>query len=205
LVIETNPSDPNPGEHNEDQRRAPSSPITGPPRTGISRSNSQAQRSSPAPHSGVIRRDRRTTPSSSRLESVPLATSDSPRQQPTPASRSSPLPPSSRQTSESNEDSSPSHKRSQLVPAPFRQGYSPGPKPKAADYGEGVEKMLLNAMHEYACLILTVDAFPDEVKQTQWARATWLATCEDAGEQYECSSRMIRLVRPLFCRAKGSS
>ena len=53
-----------------------------------------------------------------------------------------------------------------LPQAPFREGYTPGPKPKAADYEDRVEKMLLNAMHEYACLILTVDAFPNEVKQT---------------------------------------
>jgi hypothetical protein len=56
--------------------------------------------------------------------------------------------------------------------------------------------MLLNAMHEYACLILATDAFPIEKKQTQWAEATWRAACEEVDVHYECSVRMIRLVRP---------
>jgi hypothetical protein len=79
--------------------------------------------------------------------------------------------------------------------APFRQGHTLGAKPKASDYEDRVEKMLLNAMHEYACLVLTADAFPNEVKQAQWADATWRAACEEVGVHYECSVRMIRLVR----------
>jgi hypothetical protein len=89
----------------------------------------------------------------------------------------------------------PPQKRTRLPLAPFRQGYTPGPKPKASDYEDCVEKILLNTMHEYACLILTTDAFPNEVKQTQWAEATWRAACEEVGVHYECSVRMIRLVR----------
>jgi hypothetical protein len=83
--------------------------------------------------------------------------------------------------------------RQRLPPAPFRQGFTPGPKPRAADYEDGVEKMLLNAMHEYSCLILTTDTFPDEMKQTQWAETTWRTACE-VGMQYECSVNMIWLV-----------
>ena len=106
------------------------------------------------------------------------------------------MPPSesSPRRSELDEDSMPPRKRTKLLPAPFRQGCTPGPKPKAADYEEVVEKMLLNAMHEYACLVLTVDAFPNEVKQTQWAKASWQAACEEVGEHFECSMRMVRLV-----------
>lgn len=96
----------------------------------------------------------------------------------------------------------PPHKRVRLPPAPFREGYTPGPKPKAMDYEEGVQKMLLKAMHEYACLVLSTDAFPNEVKQTQWAKATWQAACDEAGEHYECSVRMIRLVRlKYYCHS----
>ena len=76
--------------------------------------------------------------------------------------------------SEMHRDSQPPPPKS-FPPAPFRQGYSPGPKPKALDYEDGVEKTLLNAMHEYACLILTTDAFPNEAKQTKWAEAMWQA------------------------------
>src|SRR5260370_19308226 len=80
--------------------------------------------------------------------------------------------------------------------APFRPGYTPGPKPKAMDYEDGVEIMLLNAMHEYACLILTADTFPNEVKVAQWAGAMWQAACEEVGVQYECSVHMTQLVSP---------
>jgi hypothetical protein len=89
----------------------------------------------------------------------------------------------------------PAQKHSRQPPAPFRQGYTPGPKPKASDYEDGIEKMLLKAMHEYACLILATDMFPDEMKQTQWAHATWQAACEEVGNHYECSLHMNRLVR----------
>ena len=86
--------------------------------------------------------------------------------------------------------------------APFREDYMPGLKPRAADYKDGVEKMLLNAMHKYACLVLTADAFPNEVKQTQWAEAMWKAACDEVRVHYECSVYMIRLVRlQLYCHS----
>jgi len=128
---------------------------------------------SPPPH---IRRECTTPPPSPRIQRM----------------RTAPLSP----RSEVNADSlPPPQKRVRLPPTPFCEGFTPGPKPKASDYEDCVEKMLLNAMHEYACLILTTDAFLDEVKQTQWAEATWRAACEEVGVHYVCSVRMIRLVR----------
>ena len=88
----------------------------------------------------------------------------------------------------------PAPKPTKPPPAPFRQDYIPGSKPKVVNYDGGVEKLLLNAMHEYACLILTADAFPNEVKQIEWAKATWQAACDSADTYYECSSHMIWLV-----------
>src|SRR5258708_28266654 len=79
-------------------------------------------------------------------------------------------------------------------PTPICPGYSPGMKPKAADHNDGVDKMLLNAMHEYACLILTTNTFPNDVKQTQWAEATWNAACKDIGVYYEPLVHMSQLV-----------
>jgi hypothetical protein len=88
------------------------------------------------------------------------------------------------------------HKRIQLLPAPFHQGYTPGlNKPKAADYEGDVEKILLNTMHKYACLILTTGTFPDVAKQTQWAATMWRAACDEVGVHYECMIHMTRLVR----------
>jgi len=54
--------------------------------------------------------------------------------------------------------------------------------------------MLLNAMHEHACLVLTTDAFPDEVKQIQWAEVMWQAACDDLRVHYKCSECMTQLV-----------
>jgi hypothetical protein len=91
--------------------------------------------------------------------------------------------------------------RESFLPTPFRQGYTPGPKPKAADYQDDVEKMLLRAIHEYSCLILSTDAFPHKRKQTQWAEKTWKAACDEVGVHYVCSLHMVRLVRPRrHCR-----
>lgn len=140
------------------------------------------EHTTPPPH---IQRERTTSPSSSHVRRAGTAQS---------SRRATPSSP----RLESNKDLLPQpHKRARPPPAPFRQGYTPGPKPKAADYEDGVEKMLLNAMHEYACLILSTEAFPNEVKQTQWAKATWQAACDEVGMHYECSVRMIRLVRLL--------
>ena len=95
----------------------------------------------------------------------------------------------------SKESLLPPHTYGRLPAAPFCRGHIPGVKPKASDYQDIVEKMLLRAMHEYACLVLSTDAFPNEGRQTQWAETTWRAACEEYGEDYECSVPMIRLVR----------
>ncbi|KIL58544.1 hypothetical protein M378DRAFT_15456 [Amanita muscaria Koide BX008] len=91
------------------------------------------------------------------------------------------------------EPSSTNKSRHQLQPAPFRDGKSPGKNRKASDYEEGVEKMLLNAMHEYACLVLSHDAFPDDATKGKWARLVWKNACEEVETYYELSSRMARL------------
>ena len=86
------------------------------------------------------------------------------------------------------------HSYAQLLVAPFRQGYNPGPKLKAADYESGVKKMLLQAMHKYACLILATDAFPSEERQTEWAKMTWREACKEYGLHYECLVPMIQMI-----------
>jgi hypothetical protein len=142
----------------------------------------------------------RTTPVSS-LTARSLIRSDHMNCSMTPASssrghfQSERMTPSSPRSETNGNSLAPPRERNKLPPAPFRQGCTPGPKPKAVDYEEGIEKMLLNAMHEYACLVLAVDAFPDEVKQTRWAKSTWHTACEAVGAHYECSPHMIRLVR----------
>lgn len=186
-----------------------SSPISSPPPSGLttpfdlhprrgrttppSSPRIKREHTTPPPH---IRRERTTTPSSPHVRVERTIPPSSPRSRTMRATPSSRLMTPSSPRSEVNTDLLPRpHKRTKLPPAPFHQGCTPGPRPKASDYEYGVEKMLLNAMHEYACLILATDAFPSEAKKSQWAEATWRAACEKVGVQYECSERMIRLVR----------
>lgn len=156
----------------------PSSPISSLPTSSIP-SSPRAQHQHATPPPPRVRRER-TTPL---VSSPPHVRSECTN------------PPSSPRSELTRDSLRLSRRYIVLPPAPFREGYTPGPKPKAADYEDGVERTLLNAMHEYACLILSTDAFPNEAKQTQWAKATWRAACEEVGEHYECSVRMIRLVR----------
>lgn len=187
-----------------------SSPISSPPPSGLTTlfhphprrgrttppSSPRIKREHTTPPPPHIRRERTPTPSSPHVRLERTIPPSSPRSRTMRAMPSSRLTMPSLPRSEVNTDLLPRpHKRTKLPPAPFRQGCTPGPKPKASDYEDGVEKMLLNAMHEYACLILATDAFPSEAKQTQWAKATWRAACEEVGVHYECSLRMIRLVR----------
>ena len=94
--------------------------------------------------------------------------------------------------------SQPSHKNITHLLAPFCLEYILGPKPKAMDYKDSVKIMLFNAMHKYAYLILTTNAFSNKVKATQWAKAIWQAACKKVGVQYECSIHMTQLVSPLL-------
>ncbi|KAM6502661.1 hypothetical protein JOM56_002638 [Amanita muscaria] len=73
----------------------------------------------------------------------------------------------------------------------------------ALDYEEGIEKMLLNAMHEFACLIFTVNAFPDDEIQIQWARTVWKNVCDKADSHYELSHHMIKLITERDSWARG--
>ncbi|KAM6493522.1 hypothetical protein JOM56_011656 [Amanita muscaria] len=110
---------------------------------------------------------------------------------------------SERTHSETPDDQGPPAKRVKLTPASFRNGRVPGKSPKASDYEEGVEKMLLNAMHEFACLIFTVNAFPDDEIQIQWARTVWKNACDKADSHYELSHRMIKLITERDSWARG--
>jgi hypothetical protein len=188
-----------------DEDKAPpaprlSSPILSPPPSGLTtlfHLHPRRGRTTP-PSSPRIKREH-TTPPPPHIRRERTIPPSSPRSRTMRATPSSRLTAPSSPRSEVNTDLLPRpQKRTKLPTAPFCQGCTPGPKPKASDYEDGVEKMLLNAMHEYACLILATDAFPSEAKQTQWAKATWQAACEEAGVHYECSVRMIRLVRLLL-------
>lgn len=46
-------------------------------------------------------------------------------------------------------------------------------KPKASDYIDVVQALILRAASEYESLISTRDAFPDTAKKNKWARLAW--------------------------------
>jgi hypothetical protein len=177
------------------QRGPTTTPLS--PRMQSLPSSPRARSEHTTPPPPPIRCERTTPPSSPQAQLEPIIPPSSAQVGGMRATSSRHITPSSAQLN--RESLPPPHNRVRLPPAPFRQGYTPGPKPKAADYDDSVEKMLLNAMHEYSCLILSTDAFPDDAKQTQWAEATWRAACEEVGAYYECSLRMIRLVSLQYC------
>jgi len=176
-ILPPPPPPPVPSSSSHSQRKHPT-PL--PPQLASSSSHIQYKRTTPPP--SHIQSEHTIPPPSLRIQRM-RATLSSWLTTPSPHS-------------EANRDGLPPRQpHAKPPPAPFHEGYSPGPKPKAGDYQDDVKRMLLRAMHEYACLILTTDAFPNERRQTQWAESTWQGACEEFGVHYECSVHMIRLVR----------
>lgn len=87
----------------------------------------------------------------------------------------------------------------------FRDNFVPGGRPKASDYVEDIEILLVRAMHDYACRIRTINSFPDENLQMQWALSAWRDCCEIAQENYNLTPRMMRLVSKNFLLYQPSS
>jgi len=58
-------------------------------------------------------------------------------------------------------------------------------KPKASDYQDMVQALILHAASEYKCLIATEDVFPDMATQNKWAKKAWKDACAAADERYK--------------------
>jgi len=90
----------------------------------------------------------------------------------------------------------PSSKKSKPeAPVPgFHEGVKVDPKnPKASDYEDVANALILRAASEYECLIATEDAFPDMAKRNKWARKTWKGACAAAGEHFEITDAISKL------------
>ena len=72
-------------------------------------------------------------------------------------------------------------------------------KPKASDYQDVVQALILRAASEYECLIATEDAFPDTATRNKWAKKAWKNACAAADEKYELADRINSLVSISCC------
>jgi hypothetical protein len=89
----------------------------------------------------------------------------------------------------------PAAKRTKAEAAKFADNFKAGSRPKAADYEDIVQALLIRAMAEYSVYILTVYAFPDTDMQKKWVRECWRAAGKIAGKRFALSDRMANLVR----------
>ena len=81
-------------------------------------------------------------------------------------------------TSNSSDGSttSPSHSKEKKV-LQFAVGYVNSGKPKAADYEDVVQALLLRAMHDYKSCIVGVSPYPNSANQSKWAKICWKDAC----------------------------
>jgi hypothetical protein len=93
-----------------------------------------------------------------------------------------------------HDDTTPKEKK---VPQ-FAVGYVSGGKPKAADYEDVVQALLLRAMHEYESRIVGVNPYPDSENQSKWTKICWKEACRVAAEDYSMTERMSKMVCLLF-------
>lgn len=81
------------------------------------------------------------------------------------------------------------------VPA-FRAGVTVNPKsPKAGDYEDVVQALILRAAAEYEGLISTKDAWPTTTLRYKWAVKSWKNANRDAEENYQITAGINSLVR----------
>ncbi|KAI0666770.1 hypothetical protein C8Q78DRAFT_983464 [Trametes maxima] len=86
---------------------------------------------------------------------------------------------------------------------PFKEGRTPGTKPKAGDYEPHVTKLIINACHEYEVLIATDNAFPDPATQNVWATRVWTSVCSGAHTFYKLTDRIEKLITDRGSHARG--
>lgn len=90
-----------------------------------------------------------------------------------------------------------------LAPAPLPtaellEGIMTSSRPKASDYVDVVNAILVRTMFDYEGLVSTHDAFPSPALRRQWALRCWKMASKDADELYDLSDRMCNLVSPFF-------
>jgi hypothetical protein len=70
-------------------------------------------------------------------------------------------------------------------------------KPKASDYENVVQALILRAAFEYEALVSTKNAFPDTTLRHKWALKVWKNTMKDTDEHFEMTDAISSVVRSL--------
>ncbi|KAH9851670.1 hypothetical protein C2E23DRAFT_886226 [Lenzites betulinus] len=87
---------------------------------------------------------------------------------------------------------------------PFLNGHAPSGKPKAGDYENHVNKLIVLACHRYEVLIATDTPFPDTEKQNIWAARAWAEACAGAQVAYRCTDRISKIITGRGSHARGT-
>jgi hypothetical protein len=70
-------------------------------------------------------------------------------------------------------------------------------KPKASDYEDIVQALILRAASQYEASVSTQDSFPDTAQRLKWARKSWRDANNDVGHDYEITDEISSLVSLL--------
>jgi hypothetical protein len=84
-----------------------------------------------------------------------------------------------------------------LPTAELLDGINPNSCPKASNYVDVVNAILVRSMFDYEGLVSTHDTFPSFVLRRHWAMRCWKKASNDADEFYDLSDRMCNLVSPF--------
>ena len=86
------------------------------------------------------------------------------------------------------------HKDQPIIPV-YREGAEINhKKPKASDYNDIVQALILRAASQYEASVSTQDSFPDTTQRLKWARKSWSDANDDAGHEYEITDEISSLV-----------
>ena len=86
------------------------------------------------------------------------------------------------------------HKDQPTIPV-YREGAEiKHKKPKASDYEDIVQALILRAASQYEALVSTQDSFPDTAQRLKWARKSWSDANNNAGHEYEITDEIGSLV-----------
>lgn len=91
-------------------------------------------------------------------------------------------------------------KVSSLPTAELLHGVMTSSRPKASDYVEVVNAILVRTMFDYEGLVSTHNAFPSPTLRRQWTLCCWKRASKDADEFYDLSDRMCNLVSSFYVR-----
>jgi hypothetical protein len=85
-----------------------------------------------------------------------------------------------------------------LPTAELLEGILTSSRPKASDYIDVVNAILVRTMFDYEGLVSTHDVFPSPAQRRIWALRCWKKASQDADEFYDLSDRMCSLVSSFY-------